>query len=84
MPWKDQKSNMNCFYKTFLILLRSRPINRQTEKNMPTLLSICRLINRQLFSYMLISIELWKTAACGKGPTILCCVVHGSVAFFIK
>lgn len=49
MPWKDQKSNMNCFYKTFLILLRSSPINRQTEKNMPTLLPICRLINRLLF-----------------------------------
>lgn len=51
MPWKDQKGNMNCFYKTFLILLRSRPINRQTVKNMPTSLSIWR-INKQWFSHV--------------------------------
>lgn len=48
MAWKDQKSNMNCFHQTFLILLRSRTINRQ--KNMPTLLSICALGNEQFLS----------------------------------
>lgn len=48
MAWKDQKSNMNCFHQTFLILLRSRTINRQ--KNMPTLLSICALGNEQFLN----------------------------------
>lgn len=32
---------------------------------------------------MLISIELWKTAACDKGPTT-CVVAHGQIAFFTK
>lgn len=32
---------------------------------------------------MLISTELWKTAACGKGPTT-CATSHGQIAFFIK
>lgn len=64
---------MNCFYKTFLILLRSRPINRQTEKNMPTLLSTWRLINSDF--NVLISIELWETAACGKGPICIVCLM---------
>lgn len=29
MPGTDQESNMNCFYKTLLILLRSRSITRK-------------------------------------------------------
>lgn len=32
MPGTDQESNMNCFYKTLLILLRSRSITRKILK----------------------------------------------------
>lgn len=41
MAWKDQKSNMNCFHKTFLILLRSRTINRQTKEYANITVHLC-------------------------------------------
>lgn len=55
-------------------MLRSRPINRQTEKNMPTLLSTWRLINSSDFN-VLVSIELWETAASGKVPICIVCLM---------
>lgn len=49
---------------------------------MPTLLSTWRLINSNYFN-VLISIELWVTAACGKGPTI-CIVYHDIVKMNVE